>query len=304
MSIKHLGLLLIIFLTACQSSKTTIQTTFNIEESTGFKEEQKQLLKQQLETRLWENGYKKMIIAIKDNQVVVQGKVNWKKPEDKEQYYTLFESNKLSFWPTFRMTDSSVQNLDTTIFTIPAFKKNPAPYPESVLGICYEESQLLPIATTLTKKLVGIQNLKLAWSIATNNYVDVDTPYHQLHLINTEGQVHPSLTEQDIVNASAQLSVFSNRYEVAFQFTPAATKIWYEMTDRAANDNHRNIVMILNNSVVMAPRVMQPIAQGRVNLSGDFTKEEAEKLAQKISLGRLIIDLALAEEKFMDKKKK
>lgn len=303
MSIKHLGLLLIIFLTACQSSKTTIQTTFNIKEKTPIKEEQKETLKQQLETRLWENGYKKMIIEIKDNQVVVQGKVNWKKPEDKEQYYTLFESNKLSFWPTFRMTDSSFQNLDTTIFTIPAFKRNLVFYPESVLGICYEESQLLPIVATLTKKLVGIQNLKLVWSIATNNYVDVDTSYYQLHLINTEGQVHPSLTEQDIVNASAQLSVFSNRYEVAFQFTPAATKIWYEMTERAAKDN-RNIVMILNNSVVMAPRVMQPITQGRVNLSGDFTKEEAEKLAQKISLGRLIIDLALAEEKIMDKKKK
>ncbi|MEO0732467.1 MAG: protein translocase subunit SecDF, partial [Bacteroidota bacterium] len=64
-------------------------------------------------------------------------------------------------------------------------------------------------------------------------------------------------------------------------------RIWARMTTEAANDQNRQVAIVLDNRVVSAPRVNGPIPGGNTAITGGFDVEEADDLANMLRVGRL-----------------
>src|SRR5690625_6095274 len=64
-------------------------------------------------------------------------------------------------------------------------------------------------------------------------------------------------------------------------------RIWADMTTKAAQDDNREIAIVLDNEVVSAPRVNTPITGGNSSITGNFTVQEGNDLASILEVGKL-----------------
>jgi SecD/SecF fusion protein len=64
-------------------------------------------------------------------------------------------------------------------------------------------------------------------------------------------------------------------------------RIWARMTTEAANDNNRQVAILLDDRVVSAPSVNGPIPGGNTAITGNFSVQEATDLANILQVGRL-----------------
>jgi SecD/SecF fusion protein len=97
----------------------------------------------------------------------------------------------------------------------------------------------------------------------------------------------PGLTGERVVNASAQPDPISNQVTVSLKMDNTGARIWNEMTTFAANDNNREVAILLDDEVVSAPSVRQPIPSGDSQISGNFSIQEAKDLANILQVGKL-----------------
>ncbi len=76
----------------------------------------------------------------------------------------------------------------------------------------------------------------------------------------------------------------TSSYVVSLTMNPDGAKIWRTMT----KDNiGREVAIVLDDEVVSAPVVNQEISGGRSQISGDFSAQEAEDLANILKVGKL-----------------
>ncbi|MEO1028852.1 MAG: protein translocase subunit SecD, partial [Pseudomonadota bacterium] len=54
--------------------------------------------------------------------------------------------------------------------------------------------------------------------------------------------------------------------------------------------------IILDDTVLMAPRIREPIYGGKISMSGGFSVAEAERLERLMSSGDLMADVEILEE--------
>ncbi len=64
-------------------------------------------------------------------------------------------------------------------------------------------------------------------------------------------------------------------------------QIWARMTTEAANNQNRQVAIVLDDRVVSAPTVRGPITGGNTAITGNFGVEEARDLANILQVGRL-----------------
>ena len=64
-------------------------------------------------------------------------------------------------------------------------------------------------------------------------------------------------------------------------------RIWGDMTTKAAQDNNREIAIVLDDEVVSAPSVNTPITDGNSSITGNFTVQEGNDLASVLEVGKL-----------------
>lgn len=79
-----------------------------------------------------------------------------------------------------------------------------------------------------------------------------------------------------------------------------SAKIWEQMTTEAANDNNRQIAIMINDQVLTAPSVQTPITGGRTQISGDFSVEKAQVLAQQLSWKPLPLELKVVSQNLLE----
>ena len=78
--------------------------------------------------------------------------------------------------------------------------------------------------------------------------------------------------------------------------------VWYRIYKRRQRKicttnkrtNRQTIGNIFDNELIIAPIIMEPITSGFVQITNDFTFEEAEQMAQILSVG---LDLKILEVK-------
>ena len=102
------------------------------------------------------------------------------------------------------------------------------------------------------------------------------------------------VTGDRIVDASQQFDQQTNAPVVALRFDGAGSRSF----GRATSDNvGRRFAIVLDNQVIMAPVIIQPILDGSAQISGGFTVESANELAIALRSGRLPVDLTVVEER-------
>lgn len=128
------------------------------------------------------------------------------------------------------------------------------------------------------------RELKFYWSQNPYKYDDTKTLY-ELHAIKvTTRDGRAPLTGDVVTGARPSTGVTGADIKVDFSMNGEGAKIWQRMT----RDNiGRCIAVVLDDYVRSYPRVQNEIAGGNTEITGDFTLEEAEDLANILKSGKM-----------------
>jgi SecD/SecF fusion protein len=103
------------------------------------------------------------------------------------------------------------------------------------------------------------------------------------------------LSGEVITEARQEVAQDGNGFEVTMSMNSNGAKIWKNMTSEAASSKRR-IAIILDDYCYSAPSVKNEIPGGRSSISGDFTLEEANDLANILKAGKLPAPVRIVEE--------
>ncbi|ODN69742.1 preprotein translocase subunit SecD [Methylobrevis pamukkalensis] len=104
----------------------------------------------------------------------------------------------------------------------------------------------------------------------------------------------PLLTGEDLVDARAAFDQQTNEPLVSFRLSTSGSRKFAEVT--SANVN-RPFAIVLDNQVISAPVIREPITGGSGQISGSFTVEGANDLAVLLRAGALPAKLDVVEER-------
>jgi SecD/SecF fusion protein len=105
----------------------------------------------------------------------------------------------------------------------------------------------------------------------------------------------PELANDRIVGAEADYDM-NGKSQITFQLDKTGARVWENMT---RNNVNNYIAIIINDHVVSAPRVLEPISGGTSSVSGVFTAEETTNLAMQLRTGVSPTELSIVSEKFV-----
>ena len=128
------------------------------------------------------------------------------------------------------------------------------------------------------------RELKLVWSQNPYPYDETKSLYelHAIKITTRDGRA--PLTGDVVTSARPSTSSVGSDIKVDMSMNAAGAKIWQRMT----RDNiGRCIAVVLDNYVRSYPRVQNEIAGGNTEITGNFTLEEAEDLANILKSGKM-----------------
>lgn len=128
------------------------------------------------------------------------------------------------------------------------------------------------------------RELKFYWSQNPYKYDETNTLYelHAIKVSTRDGRA--PLTGDVVTGARPSTGVTGSDIKVDFSMSGEGAKIWQRMT----RDNiGRCIAVVLDDYVRSYPRVQNEIAGGNTEITGDFTLEEAEDLANILKSGKM-----------------
>lgn len=106
----------------------------------------------------------------------------------------------------------------------------------------------------------------------------------------------PRLDGSVVTNASEQPDPSSGEVTVSLAMNNDGARTWADMTTKAANNGNREIAIVLDDEVVSAPRVINPITGGSSSITGNFTIEEAKDLSNILQVGKLPAGTHIVQE--------
>jgi len=101
------------------------------------------------------------------------------------------------------------------------------------------------------------------------------------------------LTGSDLKQAAVSFNSNSGKPQVELTFTGAGAKKFGDITKRNVG---KILAIVLDNIVVEAPRVNEPIFGGNAVITGAFTTEQAKTLQIQLNAGALPISLSVLEQ--------
>ncbi|MBK8491002.1 MAG: protein translocase subunit SecDF [Saprospirales bacterium] len=123
------------------------------------------------------------------------------------------------------------------------------------------------------------------------------TNRYELYAVKMPGGKNVAPLEGDeVVNALAQPDSQTGEMQVSLRMNQTGARTWGQMTQKAAQDNNREIAIVLDNEVASAPRVINPILNGNSSISGSYTAQEAKDLASILQIGKLPARTVIIQE--------
>jgi SecD/SecF fusion protein len=119
---------------------------------------------------------------------------------------------------------------------------------------------------------------------------------YELYGIRPSRDGKAALTGEHVVDASANPDPQTNAVAVSLKMDNIGAKTWGQLTTEAAQDNNREIAIVLDNEVVSAPRVINPILTGDSQITGNFTIQEGKDLANILQIGKLPATTQIIQE--------
>jgi SecD/SecF fusion protein len=99
-----------------------------------------------------------------------------------------------------------------------------------------------------------------------------------------------------VTTASEQPDPTSGEVTVSLGMNNDGAKIWADLTKKAADNGNREIAIVLDDEVVSAPRVINPITGGNSSITGNFSVDEAKDLASILQVGKLPAGTHIVQE--------
>lgn len=124
---------------------------------------------------------------------------------------------------------------------------------------------------------------------------DRDASQYQLYGIRTERQEAP-LSGDHVTDASPQPDPNTSEIGVSVKMDGTGAKTWARLTTEAAQDNRREIAILLDNEVVSAPSVNEPITGGSSSITGRYSVQEATDFANILQVGKLPAETKIIQE--------
>jgi SecD/SecF fusion protein len=126
--------------------------------------------------------------------------------------------------------------------------------------------------------------------------VEKDKMMYRLYAIKVERDGKSPLTGEHITTAGTSPDPQTGEIAVSLSMDGTGTRIWNRMTTVAANDNNREVAILLDDEVVSAPRVINPIPSGNTQITGGFSIQEATDLANILEIGKLPAETKIIQE--------
>jgi len=102
------------------------------------------------------------------------------------------------------------------------------------------------------------------------------------------------LTGRHVKKATVSFDSQTGKPQVALQFTQEGADLFAKITQR---NLHKPVGIIIDNFMLSAPVVEQVITDGNAVINGNFTVDEAKKLATSINSGALPLSIKLVEQR-------
>jgi SecD/SecF fusion protein len=99
-----------------------------------------------------------------------------------------------------------------------------------------------------------------------------------------------------VTRASEQPDPTSGEITVSLSMNDDGAKIWADMTTEAYKAGNREVAIALDDEVVSAPRVINPIMGGNTQITGNFSLEEAKDLSSILQVGQLPAGTRIVQE--------
>jgi preprotein translocase subunit SecD len=125
-------------------------------------------------------------------------------------------------------------------------------------------------------------------SLPDRPVVSCDRSAHQKYLLGPAG-----LGGTSVDSASAELTTTGSGWVVDLSFTPSGSAKFAQVTGELAQQTQpaNQFAIVVDGDVVSAPAVMSAITGGKAQITGDFSKAEAQALAAAITSGALPVQL-------------
>ncbi len=159
------------------------------------------------------------------------------------------------------------------------------PLPSSIVGLS------LGIDTARVNKYLKLnqiralfpRNLRFYWSQNPYQFDETGTLY-ELHAIKVTTNDGRAPLGGDVITGARPSNTLTGEVKVDFSMDAKGAKTWQNMT---RNNINRCIAVVLDGYVRSYPRVVNEIAGGNTEITGDFTIEEANDLANILKSGKL-----------------
>ena len=129
-------------------------------------------------------------------------------------------------------------------------------------------------------KAMIASDVKLAWS-NKNSLDGTRGGIFTLYALQGNGGLVPAMDGSGIVEASANSGQFGG-FEVSMTMNSVAAAEWGNLTEKNIG---KPLAIVMDNVVYSAPNVNDRIDGGRSSISGNFTAQEAEDLANVLNSG-------------------
>ncbi len=121
-----------------------------------------------------------------------------------------------------------------------------------------------------------------------------DGSFYMIYALKSSLDNRPALEGDVVTNARPTLDNVG-RYKVSMSMNKQGAKEWRIITSNA-KDNKDPIAIVLDSMVYSAPAVQDEIPNGQSEISGDFSVEDAEDLANILKAGRMDAPAHIVEE--------
>ncbi len=114
-----------------------------------------------------------------------------------------------------------------------------------------------------------------------------ETNLYELYALKVPPSGQAPLEGDKVISASPQPDPQTGEMGVSLTMDQEGAQVWGQMTQRAFNADNHEVAIVLDNTVVSAPRVNSPILTGRTSITGNFSTQEARDLANILQVGKL-----------------
>jgi len=114
-----------------------------------------------------------------------------------------------------------------------------------------------------------------------------------LYAMKTYGKEKARLEGEAVKDARQDFDPTTNKVEVKMEMTTSGAKTWAKMTEENIG---KPIAIVLDNTVYSAPNVISKIDAGNSSITGNFTTEEAQDLANILKSGKLPAPAKIVQE--------